>query len=1243
MKPLIKYLFLFIITFLIGCIEEEHYKDINEVEGTGLPIEVSNNTKVINVKEPYFESFDRNTNILHLYDISEVPELQDSNVLVLDFDTSGVIRIIKNIKTENNIIVIETDTATMEDVFVDADFKLSTQLMQPKNPLKSAIDFSDENMNALTDDDGFIHPVKMIIHTKSGEKIIKSASHSNFIEDDDIAEGEFLFGQSLHTKKDFSGESIYKSENLALYIAEGYAEFAPVFKFEFKFLPPDIDIKKMKISKGELHKLAFYSDRTKFDFKTVFELVAEKSIVKDSDPKVLFENILKVTFVFPIGPIPVYMDINCDILANLYYNLEGKIVASAGFQKIYYVTLGAEYNKGSGWVSKHNCPEPSIEVIPFKYDGNVNFNSQIEIYPRFEVLFYEVIGPFLEVVPYLESELNVITQDEFFPWNAYVDVGVDLRAGVDVKLFKNPFRFNLAKLYEVTIYSAPSRLSMVSGSGQSQTINKKLFHDFVVKVEDDKGNGLPLVPVFFFSSEGGSFENEIVNTDKSGVAKASFTSPSKTGSGQAKAIIKDGKNQQIGEAVRFDFTILEGKPPRFQIEVLNPTQTSATIKCQIIDEGDVIIDQTGILYSINEQMSQTVEKFNISGNSTSYSIDIESLERGTTYYVRAFAVDNTGEVFKGEIVHFETASEEPTVLITNIKDIEERSARAFGQISDDGGSEITERGFVYSELSNPDIDMNDEKVDEIGSDLGTGSFNFELHGLQPNKRYYVKAFARNKNGVSYSEENNFETKNNTTKPLITNLVDEKVNESSVKLSANVNDGGSALTKQGFVFKEEKGSDFDTLWVSVNSPFEKTKGNLEEGNSYQYGAFACNENGCGSSDLKTFKFESGEPSVTRPSVLTLDSQVSGNTVTLFGEIESNGGAEIEEWGFEISEQNGFTNGDGVPYTETGNKNGKFDLPINKEFSPGTYYYKAYAKNSSGPGYGGQKSFIIRDDEDPGGGDEEIYPPTVQTILKQDGIGADYAILYGKVTDNGGADIEEYGIILEYPDGTTRRFSEFGDIGENVEFSKYISNLETGNYRFTAYAENIEQDSDLDWKSIEIKSQIFTESFFPKQKSNWTGTIQKKIIIYDRIEDNIGLGEISGVKCRGWAIFDITSLKRDWKIQEIHLKIHYVENKDAVSSDLIVSGLELDPITNNKNREIYDDIESPIYASKNIQDGISKIDTIILNQNCLNNLINATENGLYQFGVGFYESGDDGNIVISDYNGANPPELIIKYIQ
>ncbi|MFP5042936.1 DUF1566 domain-containing protein [Parasediminibacterium sp. JCM 36343] len=90
------------------------------------------------------------------------------------------------------------------------------------------------------------------------------------------------------------------------------------------------------------------------------------------------------------------------------------------------------------------------------------------------------------------------------------------------------------------------------------------------------------------------------------------------------------------------------------------------------------------------------------------------------------------------------------------------SAQSGGNITSDGGAAITARGVCYDTSPNPTTSFSLKTNDGIG----TGIFPSIITGLLPNTTYYVRAYAKNSNGLSYGTQISFTTKNAPITPNI---------------------------------------------------------------------------------------------------------------------------------------------------------------------------------------------------------------------------------------------------------------------------------------------------------------------------------------------------------------------------------------------------------------------------------------------------------------------------------------------
>jgi hypothetical protein len=98
------------------------------------------------------------------------------------------------------------------------------------------------------------------------------------------------------------------------------------------------------------------------------------------------------------------------------------------------------------------------------------------------------------------------------------------------------------------------------------------------------------------------------------------------------------------------------------------------------------------------------------------------------------------------------AASVPTVSTSSINQFTSSAALVGGNVTDDGGAPVSERGIVYNTTGTPTT--ADNKI-TIGS--GTGAFSQHINGLNSNTIYYVRSYAINSAGTAYGAQQSFTT------------------------------------------------------------------------------------------------------------------------------------------------------------------------------------------------------------------------------------------------------------------------------------------------------------------------------------------------------------------------------------------------------------------------------------------------------------------------------------------------------
>ena len=181
---------------------------------------------------------------------------------------------------------------------------------------------------------------------------------------------------------------------------------------------------------------------------------------------------------------------------------------------------------------------------------------------------------------------------------------------------------------------------------------------------------------------------------------------------------------------------------------INSAKTGGTIAC----EDQIQIQGRGVCYS--KAHNPTLQDHVISNGTGlgSFVSVLTDLEVNTEYYVKAYAETNDSIIYGNE-VHFTTnAIIAPEILTQQVTDITTTTATCGGNIISDGGYPIIVRGICWSTNQNPTIS------DEFTTNGdGVGEYTASITNLEPNTKYYVRAYAINSNDIYYGEQVSFTT------------------------------------------------------------------------------------------------------------------------------------------------------------------------------------------------------------------------------------------------------------------------------------------------------------------------------------------------------------------------------------------------------------------------------------------------------------------------------------------------------
>lgn len=301
----------------------------------------------------------------------------------------------------------------------------------------------------------------------------------------------------------------------------------------------------------------------------------------------------------------------------------------------------------------------------------------------------------------------------------------------------------------------------------------------------------------------------------------------------------------------------------------------------------------------------------------------------------------------------ETA-EVPVLSTTVVSSITQTTAVSGGNITDDGGASVTERGVCWSS-SNVTPTTRDSKTTD---GAGSGSFTSDLSGLSPGTEYYVRAYATNSEGTAYGSTLTFTTLedggNVVYAELTTTDITEITQTTAVSGGNITSDGGAPVTMRGVCWGTNESptvNDSKTEDGNGSGVFTSNITGLAPNTTYYVRAYSINSTSTSYGQVKSFTTleEAVAPTVTTAEV----TEINRTTAVSGGNVTDDGGDVVTARGVCWSTNENPTITDSK--TTDGEGVGSFTSNMEGLAQGTTYYVRAYATNSVGTSYGEAHTF------------------------------------------------------------------------------------------------------------------------------------------------------------------------------------------------------------------------------------------------------------------------------------------------
>lgn len=296
------------------------------------------------------------------------------------------------------------------------------------------------------------------------------------------------------------------------------------------------------------------------------------------------------------------------------------------------------------------------------------------------------------------------------------------------------------------------------------------------------------------------------------------------------------------------------------ISISNITSSSAFSGGIITSDGGSGITEKGLVWSTDTDPDLLDEKTNEGSGSANFNSVLTGLSAGVTYYVRAYATNSIGTGY-GEQRSFTAASTSlniATIVLDSISEIGTITARAHSNISDQGGGEVTERGIVWHTEAVPTVNNN-----LLVSGSGSGVFVTDINEMPNSSTIYIRAFAVNNFGISYSNEISFTTLTGLP-TLSTNTVNNIITETATSGGDIIDDGGSEVTDRGVVWSTSPNptlsDEYSSDGTGIGYYVSRLSGLIPE-TTYYIRAYATNSYGTAYGNERSFTTLLDPPTIT----------------------------------------------------------------------------------------------------------------------------------------------------------------------------------------------------------------------------------------------------------------------------------------------------------------------------------------------------------------------------------------------
>ena len=396
------------------------------------------------------------------------------------------------------------------------------------------------------------------------------------------------------------------------------------------------------------------------------------------------------------------------------------------------------------------------------------------------------------------------------------------------------------------------------------------------------------------------------------------------------------------------FIASQGQPEVETSSVSDITEASASGHGYVISQGGSAVFDKGLCWST--QHNPTIDDGHISGGMGmgEFEVDLTGLHSNTTYYLRAYAINEHGTAYGSELCF--STKRIPEVVTCEVTNISTSSAKCTGNVVCRGDAPLIERGICWSTEHNPTIDNF-----HAHSGTSEGTYSCSMLNLSHGETYFVRAYASNSYGIAYGDEIMFSV---THIPIVITTDVVNIGYSTAEgIGEIISNDGAEISERGICWSSEPLPSISGNHQAAGNglgSFSVTMMDLLPNASFYVRAYAISGGYTFYGNQLSFSTTPGPPTVVTCSV----DNITSTSARCTAYVKSDGGATVLFRGFCWSTNHNPTTHDFHVNHITDYNTTYTDVIIN--LTPNTtYFVRSFAANSSGLSYGEELSFTTEE--------------------------------------------------------------------------------------------------------------------------------------------------------------------------------------------------------------------------------------------------------------------------------------------